>query len=401
MKWLKVMKILFWNKFLTVDLSDIFKQIIEPWYLLLNLVKKHPVLQFINFTILQILFCIFTPNNLNQKPIKMKIIKLLIVAVFVLTAFISNSQSSKNEFFGMWTIDIDGGSVGWIEVHEKDGFLDADLLWRGGSVVPVAHVYFADDNNLVVTRTYEMSKSGDRKHVVTQTYKFKRKGEKFTGVLVEPARNGKGVNETKFNGWKLPDVGVAPDLSKVKYGETIQLFNGKDLTGWRLINPKQANGFKVVDGVLVNDPVNKEGKRVNFGNLRTEQEFEDFNIKLEVNVPVHSNSGVYLRGMYEIQVVDSYGKELDSHNMGGLYSRVTPTQAAEKPGGEWQTMDITLCDRHVTVILNGKTIIDNQPAYGPTGGAMSADVFKAGPIYLQGDHGKVSYRNMVLTPIMK
>ncbi|NOR73688.1 MAG: DUF1080 domain-containing protein, partial [Draconibacterium sp.] len=209
------------------------------------------------------------------------------------------------------------------------------------------------------------------------------------------------VNETKFNGWKLPDVGVAPDLSKVKFGKPIQLFNGKNLDGWKLINPKQANGFKVVDGVLVNDPVNKDGERVNFGNLRTEQKFEDFNIKLEVNVTVHSNSGVYLRGMYEIQVVDSYGNELDSHNMGGLYSRVSPTHAAEKPGGEWQTMDITLCDRHVTVILNGKTIIDNQPAYGPTGGAMSADVFKAGPIYLQGDHGKVSYRNMVLTPIKK
>ena len=206
---------------------------------------------------------------------------------------------------------------------------------------------------------------------------------------------------TKFNGWKLPDPGSAPDLSKVKFGEPITLFNGKDLTGWRLINPKQANGFKVVDGVLVNDPVNKEGQRVNFGNLRTDNEFEDFNLKLEVNVPEHSNSGVYLRGMYEIQVVDSYGNELDSHNMGALYSRLTPTESAEKSGGEWQTMDITLCDRHVTVILNGKKIIDNQPVYGPTGGAMQADVFNAGPIYLQGDHGTVSYRNLVLTPIIK
>ena len=153
--------------------------------------------------------------------------------------------------------------------------------------------------------------------------------------------------------------------------------------------------------MLVNDPVRVEGKRIRYGNIRTEQEFEDFKLTLEVNVPAHSNSGVYLRGMYEIQVLDSYGKELDSHNMGGLYSRITPSQAAEKPAGEWQTMDITLCDRHVTVILNGKTIIDNQPAYGPTGGAMSADVFKPGPIYLQGDHGKVLYRNMVLTPIIK
>lgn len=118
-------------------------------------------------------------------------------------------------------------------------------------------------------------------------------------------------------------------------------------------------------------------------------------------MPEHSNSGVYLRGMYEVQVVDSYGAKLDSHNMGAVYSRITPTVAAEKKGGEWQSLDIILCNRHVSVTLNGTKIIDNQPVYGPTGGAMQADVFKAGPIYLQGDHGKVLYRNMVLTPIIK
>ncbi|MBT3383973.1 MAG: DUF1080 domain-containing protein [Prolixibacteraceae bacterium] len=331
----------------------------------------------------------------------MKNIKTILIAVFVVATLLATAQNSKKDFYGMWTIDIEGGSVGWLNVHEDSGFLDAELLWRGGSVVPVAHVYFVDDNNLVVTRTGERVKSDDRKHVVTQTFNFKRKGDKLEGVLVEPSRDGMGANKTKFKGWKLPDVGPAPDLSKVKYGEPIELFNGKDLTGWKLINPKQANGFKVLDGVLINDPVNETGERVRFGNLRTEKDFGDFNIKLDVNVPAHSNSGVYLRGMYEIQVVDSYGNELDSHNMGGLYSRVSPTQAAEKQGGEWQTMDITLCQRHVTVILNGKLIIDNQPAYGPTGGAMIADVFKPGPIYLQGDHGKVSYRNIVLTPIIK
>ena len=335
----------------------------------------------------------------------MKRISFILVAVFVLSAFFSNAQNSKKDFYGMWTLDIDGGSVGWLEVHEKQDFLDADLLWIGGSVTPVSHVYFVDENNLVVTQTREMTKFKDgdniRKHILTKTYKFKRKGDELTGVCIEPSREGMSVNETKFKGWKLPDVGEAPDLSKVKYGKPLELFNGKDLKGWKLLNPKQTNGFKVVDGVLVNDPVRVEGKRIHYGNICTEQEFEDFKLTLEVNVPAHSNSGVYLRGMYEIQVLDSYGKELDSHNMGGLYSRITPSQAAEKPAGEWQTMDITLCDRHVTVILNGKTIIDNQPAYGPTGGAMSADVFKPGPIYLQGDHGKVLYRNMVLTPIVK
>jgi hypothetical protein len=331
----------------------------------------------------------------------MKKINLILIAILVVFALNLKAQNSVKDFYGMWTLDIDGGSVGWLNVNDDKGFLDAELLWQGGSVVPVASVYFVDNANLVVTRTREIARAGERKHLVTQTFQFKRKGDKLEGTMNEPARDGMTVSSLKFKGWKLPDVPAAPDLSKVKYGEPIQLFNGKDLSGWKLINPKQANGFKVVDGVLVNDPVNPEGQRVNFGNLRTEKEFEDFKLTLEVNVPEGSNSGVYLRGIYEIQVVDSYGKELDSHNMGGLYSRVAPTVAAEKRGGEWQTMEMILCNRHVTVVLNGKKIIDNQPAYGPTGGAMQADVFKAGPIYLQGDHGKVSYRNMVLTPIIK
>jgi hypothetical protein len=139
---------------------------------------------------------------------------------------------------------------------------------------------------------------------------------------------------------------------------------------------------------------------VAYGNLRTNREFEDFNLTIDVNVPAGSNSGVYLRGMYEIQVLDSYGKDLDSHNMGALYSRITPSVAAEKPAGEWQSLDITLLQRHLTVKLNGVTIIDNKPVYGPTGGAIIADVFKPGPIYLQGDHGKVSYRNIILKPVI-
>lgn len=333
----------------------------------------------------------------------MKKLSSLVVAV-LFTALFVNGQNSQKNFYGMWTIAIDGGSVGWLHVNEDKGYLDAELLWQGGSVLPVADVYFEDNKTLVVTRVNER-RMGTRdeytkKFVSTQTYRFSLNGEKITGVAISPARDQMSVNHTKFEAWKLPPVPSAPNLSKVKYGKPIELFNGKDLAGWRLINPRQVNGFKVIDGVLVNDPVQKEGERISYGNIRTEKEFEDFNLKLEVNIPKGSNSGIYLRGMYEIQVLDSYGKELDSHNMGGLYSRVAPTVSAEKPADEWQTMDITLYNRHVTVKLNGTTIIDNQPAYGPTGGAIIADVFKPGPIYLQGDHGKVMYRNLILTPIL-
>ncbi len=330
----------------------------------------------------------------------MRTTRMLFAILFMLFVTVSHAQESKEDFYGMWTLEIEGGSVGWLGVNDDQGFLDAELLWKGGSVTPVSHVFFVDDNTLVVTRTNERRKSENRKHVITQSYRFKREGDKLEGIFFSPSGDGMSVNKEKFIGWKLPDVGDAPDLSNAKYGKPVELFNGKNLDGWKLLEENKTNVFKVIVGAMLHDPVRVEGKRLRYGNIRTVDEFEDFKLSLEVNVPEHSNSGVYLRGMYEIQVFDSYGKELDSHNMGGLYSRIAPTQAAEKPAGEWQTMEIILCKRHVTVVLNGKKIIDNQPAYGPTGGAIIADVFKPGPIYLQGDHGKVSYRNMVLTPIL-
>ena len=324
----------------------------------------------------------------------------VLLVVFFLVAFSINAQNIQKEFFGMWTLDIEDGSVGWFGLKDNNGQLEADLLWQGGSVTPVSNVYFYDDHTLVATMSSPARRNDARNAISIRTFIFERTGNNLTGTLITATRDGLNVTKRKFVGWRLDDPAPAPDLTKVKYGSPIKLFNGKDLTGWRLINPNQANGFKVENGELINNPVNPEGQRVSFGNLRTDSEFDDFKLTLEVNIPEGSNSGVYLRGMYEIQVVDSYGKPLDSHNMGGLYSRITPSVAAEKKAGEWQTMEMILCRRHVTVVLNGTKIIDNQPAYGPTGGAMQADVLKSGPIYLQGDHGKVSYRNIVLTPIL-
>lgn len=316
-------------------------------------------------------------------------------------------KTDISEFIGQWTIDIEGGSVGWLEVRQEEGYLDADVLWGGGSVLPVSNIFLSKDQVLIVQRSNNVvikrdeNKNPVKTLVVTDWMEITKAGDKINGMLLSPRRNGLSVDTTLFTGIKLPPVPPAPDLATLKYGEPVNLFNGKDLTGWKLINEKQVNGFKVIDGALVNDPVQKEGEaHISYGNLRTEKEFEDFNLKLEVNVPAGNNSGVYLRGMYEIQVVDSYKKELDPHNMGAVYSRIKPLTAAEKPAGEWQSLDITLCKRHATVILNGIKIIDNQPIYGPTGGAILSDVFARGPIYLQGDHGKVSYRNILLTPIV-
>ncbi len=277
-------------------------------------------------------------------------------------------KTDISEFLGQWTIDIQGGTVGWLEVRQEKNYLDGDLLWIGGSVLPVSNVFLAENKILVVQRSNNVVRTRDennnpvRTGIITNWLEIKKESaDKMTGWLLTPKTNGMGVDSSSWVGTKLPPVPPAPDLANLKFGKPVTLFNGKDLTGWKLINPKQVNGFKAVNGILITDPAQTQGApHISYGNLRTEQVFKDFNLKLEVNVPAGSNSGVYLRGMYEIQVFDSYKKPLDSHNMGALYSRITPTVSAEKPAGTWQSLDITLCDRHVTVLLNGVKIIDNQ-----------------------------------------
>lgn len=307
--------------------------------------------------------------------------------------------AAGNPFLGRWALTIPGGGAGWLGIEEKDGALQGSILWGGGSVVPVTSTKVQGDT-LVVTRISENKKNAggkEKKEKVTETITATASGDDLKLVTVKSKEDGKEFARAEFTGRRIAPLPPRPDLSKVKFGEAISLFNGKDLTGWRLVKPDSDNGWSVRDGVLMNRVV--KGKH--FGNLRTEAEFEDFNLKLEVRTLEGSNSGVYLRGIYEVQIAESYGKPLDPHNMGALYSRITPSVAAEKPIGEWQTLDITLVDRHLTVILNGKNIIDNQPVLGCTGGALTSDETKPGPLYLQGDHTDIDYRGFLLRPVVK
>jgi hypothetical protein len=327
---------------------------------------------------------------------------LLAVALSVCTTAVA---SQTNPFIGRWALTIPGGGAGWLGVTQENGYLDASILWGGGSVVPVDSVFTANDSLCVVRLEKVERKDAEGKVVRTQTFPqvimVRLDGDSLDLVQMLPHRNGIGYDERPFTGKRIPPLPAKPDLSKVKFGDPVALFNGTNLDGWKLTSEGPRNGWSAENGLLVNKPVQPEGRHVSYGNLRTVAEFEDFNLKLEVKVAKGENSGVYLRGIYEVQVADTYGRPLDSHNMGGVDSRITPCVAAEKPAGEWQTMDITLVDRHVTVILNGQRIIDNEPLLGCTGGALWSDEFKPGPIYLQGDHTGICYRNIVLTPVVK
>ena len=211
-------------------------------------------------------------------------------------------------------------------------------------------------------------------------------------------KNGRLAGTAQVDGQTLTWTGergpVWPAIPpQRKPGNPIELFNGKDTSNWLGQDPRKPLGWFVKDGILMN-----EGKGAN--NIYTRQKFNDFRLEVEFNVDKDSNSGVYLRGRYEIQIMDDATRALDIHSQGALYGFIVPSQNVSKPAGAWQTYDITLVANRVTVVLNGIKIIDDGEVPGITGGALDANEKAPGPIMLQGDHGKVQFRKVRLTPLI-
>jgi hypothetical protein len=169
----------------------------------------------------------------------------------------------------------------------------------------------------------------------------------------------------------------------------VQLFNGKDLSGWHPSDPKLP-AWKVENGILVSPGRGAE--------LISDSKFQDFKLHLEFNCARGSNSGVYLRGRYEVQIEDDPAPEGPSMRTGGVYGFLAPSPEQPRRPGEWQSYDITLVGRTVTIAQNGHTIIDHQEIPGITGGALDSHEGLPGPLYLQGSEaGHVSFRNIVIT----
>ena len=145
----------------------------------------------------------------------------------------------------------------------------------------------------------------------------------------------------------------------------------------------------MVDGIMMNS---EKG-----GNLITNQKFDDVKLSIEFRYPEGSNSGIYLRGRYEIQIEDSKGRA-DHVSIGGVYGYIPPAVNASKKPGEWQTYEITVVGRHVTIVLNGVEVVSNRPIPGITGGSLDSKEGTPGPIMIQGDHGPIDFRKFVITP---
>jgi len=304
------------------------------------------------------------------------------IALFSGQAFAEDNQSaaSAKPFLGRWDLTLkspDREYPSWLEVSESGGQLKAQMVGRWGNARPLPKVEVSAGKLTFVSPKEEESSKSDL------VFEGKLVGKGLAGTV-----NGPDGNNWSWAGQRAPSL---KRTGAPKWGKPVQLLNGKDLTGWKPDKENATAAWKVEDGVLVSPGHGPE--------LINTSQFEDFKLHIEFNLGPKSNSGVYVRGRYEVQLEDNSTAEPPSHHTGGVYGFLTPTPEMPRKPGEWQTFDITLIGRNITVVQNGQTIIDNQEIPGITGGALDSHEERPGPIYLQGsEDGQVSFRNIVVTP---
>lgn len=328
------------------------------------------------------------------------LIRSVTLACLVIVAVPVNADSIPQELLGDWSLALDSGEPAWMSVLEKEGRPVVHMRIYVGSDGPYDVKEIA--NGRIQFSLKPQRKVKGSKVYIESAVDVGMKGGRLDGVLVRAPSDGSEGETVRFTGKRVPSMPAsAPDLSTVRFGDPISLFNGKDLAGWRTHETDKINGWSVQDGMLVNTtPKTDFSSTGAHANLRTEAEFDDFRLHIEFLVEEQRNSGIYLRGMYEAQVVDRDSRMQGIQGVGAIFGRIAPSTNAGNPGGQWQTYDLTLVDRHITVVLNGVKVIDNQPVIGPTAGAIYTDPASPGPIYLQGDHTNVKYRNIYLEPVV-
>jgi Domain of Unknown Function (DUF1080) len=286
-------------------------------------------------------------------------------------------------FLGRWDLTLkapDREYPSWLELRQENGQLKAEMVGRWGNARPLPTAEITNGHLKFVSPKEEEERKDD------MVFEGTLSGRQLTGTTTGP------------DGTPWTWTGVrAPSLKRTgtpTWGKPVSLFDGKDLTGWRTEQANTTKVWKVEDGSLITPG--------NGPDLINDSKFEDFKLHVEFNCGVNSNSGVYLRGRYEVQIETDSIDEPPSHHMGGVYGFLAPTPEQPRKPGEWQTFDITLVGRMVTVVQNGHTIINNREIPGITGGALNSHEGLPGPIYLQGgEKGRVAFRSIVITPAEK
>jgi hypothetical protein len=289
------------------------------------------------------------------------------------------AYAQSNPFLGDWNITGDPpnqANVYWLQVKDEGGKPSAVFLNRGGSPVPVEDLKVSG-NEL----TFRIA-GDDQKQTVT----LHAAGGKLTGTV--------GAQAVKVTGVRPPSWASCDANAPHTFGKSVTLFDGKSLDAWDVQDKSKPSGWTIEDGAMTNAP--------HSNNLVSKQKFWNFKLEAEYKLSPKGNSGIYLRGRYEMQVLDDAGAAPgDVHGHMAVYARKAPSVNASKPAGEWQTAQITLVGNCVTAVLNGQTVQDNVRIAGITGGALDARETEPGPILIQGDHEKVWFRKVVVTPITK
>ena len=313
-----------------------------------------------------------------------KLYRNFLLLAFSMSCIVTSSMANRSPYDtafssvleGRWdiTINVDGKETpSWLEVrHSGLHTLVGDFVASGGSARPISKINFTNGKmSFSIPPQWETGNDVSVEGTL--------QGNNLSGTILQP--NGKTYN------WSAVRAPLLTRAAAPVWGTPIKLFNGKDLTGWHATG---ANQWKAENGILISP---KSGS-----NLVTDKTFNDFKLHIEFRYDKGSNSGVYLRGRYELQIADNKGELPLKDYLGAIYGFIAPNEMVAKDPGEWQSYDVTLIGRRITLVANGKTVICDQAIPGITGGALDSKEGEPGPLLLQGDHGPIQYRNIVITP---
>jgi len=282
------------------------------------------------------------------------------------------AYAGDGRFNGRWDITAPGAHAAWVEIS------GAETDKPAGKFVSAFH----GDLNVIEQISV---RDGELK------FGWPSRNIEWQARLVDGKLEG--TLPRKWTGVPAPVIRDKDDGTWRPGKPVVSLFDGKSLKGWKTVRGGALSGWTVKDGALSGD-----GKA---NDIISDRKFWNFALHVEFKMEPHSNSGIGLRGRYEVQLLEDYGNPPNAHSNGSLYSRIAPAVNASKPAGEWQTYDIRLVGRDLTVTLNGQKLIDKREIEGLTAIAVDANEAEPGPIYLQGDHGPVQFRNIVVTPLVK
>jgi hypothetical protein len=308
------------------------------------------------------------------------LILMLSVRVFSEPKNSGDTPAPVQSFLGRWDLTLKTPLreyPSWLEITLDGGQLRARMVSRWGHARPLPKCELSNGRLTFVSPKEEEDRKDD------MVFEGKLSGKTLVGTTTGP-----DGTPWQWTGEKAPSMKRQNDPT---WGKPTQLFNGRDLSGWTTSDPAATAKWTIENGTLVSPGRGAE--------LITDAKFEDFTLHIEFNCARGSNSGVYLRGRYELQIEDDPEPEGPTMRTGGVYGFLAPSPEQARKPGEWQTYDITLVGRLVTVVQNGQTIIDGQEIPGITGGALDSHEALPGPIYLQGSEaGHVAFRNITITP---